>query len=355
MTTVRLRYVHSFVDRHGHVRYYFRYRGHRWALPEPGSPGFMAEYEARKAEISKTPVPSARVLFGPGTLGWAIERFTSSDEYHRRAAAMKLTDRRVLDELRRHAGTGLLRDLRNRHVKLIRNHFREKFSTSTADVAVGLLSVVWAFADDNLSLDLGANPTTGVGRVHKVKTEREPWPEEVIAAFEANCTMAMRLAFALLLYTGQRRSDVVKMKWTQFDGDAIEVRQQKTKEPLTIPCHRRLRDALSHAPRSSEFILVGERGGPLGPESLSMAFRRTLKRAGIRGYSVHGLRKNAGVALADAGCDMTEIMAILGHRTFRMALHYTKRADQKRRARSAVKKWEAAESGKPRNVAGSKQ
>jgi hypothetical protein len=46
-----------------------------------------------------------------------------------------------------------------------------------------------------------------------------------------------------------------------------------------------------------------------------MAFRRALRRAGITGYSVHGLRKNAGVALADAGCDMREIMAILGHRT----------------------------------------
>ena len=97
---------------------------------------------------------------------------------------------------------------------------------------------------------------------------------------------------------------------------------------------------------------MGERGSPLAPESLSMAFRRALRRAGITGYSVHGLRKNAGVALADAGCDMREIMAILGHRTYAMALHYTKRADQRRRARSAIDKWEAAESGKPRNRAG---
>ena len=33
MTEVRLKYLHSFVDRHGHVRYYFRYRGNRWTLP----------------------------------------------------------------------------------------------------------------------------------------------------------------------------------------------------------------------------------------------------------------------------------------------------------------------------------
>jgi integrase len=314
----------------------------------------MAAYEACKARIATGAVPTARVMFGPGTLGWAIERFLGSDEYRRRAAATRAADRRILDELRRHAGTGLLRDLRDRHVKAIRDHFRQKFSTSTADVALGLLSVLWAFADEHLSLDLGGNPTTGVRRVHKVMSEREPWPDDVMAAFEAQAGPELRLAFVLLLYTGQRRADVVKMKWSQFDGDAIEVRQQKTGEPLIIPCHVRLKAALEHTPRRSEFIMVGPRGGPLGPESLSMAFRRVLRRAGITGYSVHGLRKNAGVALADAGCDMREIMAILGHRTYGMALHYTKRADQRRRARSAMDKWEAAESGKPKNVAGSK-
>ena len=46
MATMRLRYVHSFVDRTGRVRYYFRYRGKRWSLPgEPGSAEFAARYD----------------------------------------------------------------------------------------------------------------------------------------------------------------------------------------------------------------------------------------------------------------------------------------------------------------------
>src|SRR4051794_12035645 len=145
MATLRIPYVHSFVDRHGHARYYFRFRGQRWPLPEPGSPGFLAAYESCKAKIGTGPV-AARVLFGPGTLGWAIEKFLASDEYRRRAAATKLADRRIFDELRCYAGTGLLRDLRDRHVKAIRDHFRHTFSTSTADMALGLLSVLWGHA-----------------------------------------------------------------------------------------------------------------------------------------------------------------------------------------------------------------
>src|SRR5260370_37477485 len=103
------------------------------------------------------------------------------------------------------------------------------------------------------------------------------------------------------------------MRWDQFDGEAIEVRQQKTGEPLIIPCHARLKAMLDRAPRRSQFILIGERGRPLAAESLSMAFRRALRRAGITGYSVHGLRKNAGVGAADAWGGIAEIMGILGH------------------------------------------
>ena len=174
MTTVRLRYVHSFVDRHGHARYYFRIRGQRWPLPAPGDPGFMAAYEACKARIAAGAIPPTRVMFGPGTLGWVVERFVSSDDYRRRAHETRRSDRLILDELRRHAGTGLFRDLRSRHVKVIRDHFRAAFSTSSADKAVGLLSVLWVFADEHLSLDLEAKPTTGVRRIHKAMSEREP-------------------------------------------------------------------------------------------------------------------------------------------------------------------------------------
>jgi hypothetical protein len=89
-------------------------------------------------------------------------------------------------------------------------------------------------------------------------------------------------------HTGQRRSDLVKMLWSQYDGEFIEVRQQKTDELLSIPCH-------SHA----DTILVGERGRPLTAASL----------------------KNAGKALAEAGCGEHEIMAILGHHPDGDALH----------------------------------
>lgn len=57
------------------------------------------------------------------------------------------------------------------------------------------------------------DPTLGVTREKVHTTGYKTWSEEHISRFEARHPIGSkaRLAFALLLYTGQRRSDVVKI------------------------------------------------------------------------------------------------------------------------------------------------
>ena len=138
------------------------------------------------------------------------------------------------------------------------------------------------------------------------------------------------------------------MKWSQYDGEFIEVRQQKTGALLSIPCHKELRAELDAMPRVAETILVGERGAPLTGDSLSVMVRKTLREMGVNGYAIHGLRKNATIDLINAGCTDNEAAAITGHLTPAMVAHYSKRRDQKLLARSAMDKREA-QSGKPKN------
>ena len=54
--------------------------------------------------------------------------------------------------------------------------------------------------------------------------------------------------------------------------------------------------------------------------------------------SAHGLRKAAARRLAEAGCTMHEIAAITGHASLSEVQRYTKAADQKRLALSAMEK-----------------
>ena len=67
----------------------------------------------------------------------------------------------------------------------------------------------WAMGEGKVPDD----PTLGVKRVKVKTTGYKTWSEDEITRFELTYPIGSkaRLAFALLLYTGQRRGDVVKM------------------------------------------------------------------------------------------------------------------------------------------------
>jgi integrase len=350
MTGVRLKYLHCFTDRHGKPHYYFRYRGQRWPLPAPGAVGFATAYDGLLAHIKANPFRSAATVeFMPGSLGWVIEKFLGSPLYSNRAESTRRNYRRILDQLRGKWGAGLLIDLQPHHVRQIRNELAAK-SSSTADIGVGLISTLWNFATEQLGQHkLGADPAYSIKRVHEGRREHEPWPQELIERFMQE-KPSLRLAVKLALYTGQRRSDLVKMKWSDFDGELIQVRQQKTGTLISIPCHKELRVELERMARVADTILVGDRGKSISSITLAAAIRSQLHKMGADGYSIHGLRKNAAVELANAGCSTMEIAAITGHQTLAMVEHYSKKRDQRIHARSAMEKWE--QSGKPKNRTG---
>jgi hypothetical protein len=60
-------------------------------------------------------------------------------------------------------------------------------------------------------------------------------------------------------------------------------------------------------------------------------------------YTTHGLRVNAGIELALAGCTIDELKAVLGHRTAAVVQHYLKKMNRLHSALTATKKrdkWE---------------
>jgi integrase len=343
MATLRLRYVHAFVDKTGRVRCYFRHQGKRWPLPgEPGSTEFTARYDELRRDCIKPEPGRGNVAFGPNTLGSVIEKFLASDDFTSKAHHTRRQYRRLLDRIKELCGRALITDLREEHVREIRSRFLP--ATFTADSTVMLLSTLWLFAKEHLAMRLGPNPTTDIRKLHRQAWEHEPWPEAVIKKFEAEARPKPNasLALLLLLYTGQRAGDVAAMKWERYDGKGIEVRQQKTDELLWIPCHSKLKDALDRAERKSEFILTTQLGSGYSAGAFCNMIAEATAQIGAKQYTAHGLRKNAAIALAEADCTVHQIMAITGHKTLKQAMHYTKGVAQKRLAQEAISKLESA-------------
>ena len=167
------------------------------------------------------------------------------------------------------------------------------------------------------------------------------WTEDEIGQFEAHHPVGTkpRLALALLLYTAQRRSDVVRMGRQHIKDGVLTVKQEKTGVTLAIPVHPHLQAVLDATPSEHLTFLVTVTGKPYGGNAFSAQFREWCDAAGLpKRCKPHGLRKAACRRLAEAGCSTKEIMAISGHATMKEIVRYTDAADQARLARNALAK-----------------
>lgn len=337
MTRIKLKYVDCFTDRHGHVRYYFRRgKGARISLPgTPGSDDFMEAYRASLAGVEHPRLIKQRGE--PGTFDRLLQEYFESDDYARLSKTTakeyrSIFERWVLDE-----GIGH-RPVNGMQIEHVKRMMAKRAATPAA--ANKLLKQINLIMKFSIVMRYRAdNPTIGV---KKFKTgEWHTWTEEQIAAFESRWPVGTkeRLAFALLIFTGQRRSDVVRMSWRDIDGDVIQVRQQKTGMKLWIPIHPELQAILAASPKKHIAILTTTHGKPFAYNGFGNWMADKIDAANLpRECVTHGLRKAAARRLAEAGCSVHEIAAITGHKTLEMVSHYTKAADQKQMARTAVRK-----------------
>ncbi len=178
----------------------------------------------------------------------------------------------------------------------------------------------------------GDDPTQGVRKVRNKTEGFMTWEEEHIADFKDHHKPGTRahLALMLLLYTGQRRSDVVRMGRQHVRKGILSITQQKTGQDVHIPLHVDLRAVLDALPLDNLSFLMTAQGRPFTPPGFTNWFRAMVREAGLPdGLSPHGLRKATCRRLAEAGCSEHQTMAISGHRSTAEVNRYTRAASRK--------------------------
>jgi integrase len=334
-------------DRHGRKRVLFRKGFYSTYLSGvPYAEDFMQRYHAALEGNARQLQEFKVDRIEPGTIDVVIVNFYRSTDFQKLKYTTQRVRKNVLEKFRVLHGKKRVALLSAAHLKAIIGDMADR--PGAANNLLKVLRVLLRHA-----IDMGLIQDNPARNVRKFAVNSEgfhSWTEADVAAFETMHKPGTRahLALSLLLYTGQRRSDVVRMGWQHINGDLLSVVQDKTGEVLKIPFHPKLVTAIGNGPRTNMTFLLTELGAPFTAAGFGNWFRDRCNEAGLPYCSAHGLRKACAARLANAGCTSEQIKAITGHKTLSEVARYTKAADQERNAKQALANLVRSESEQAR-------
>ncbi|WP_170352525.1 tyrosine-type recombinase/integrase [Ruegeria lacuscaerulensis] len=270
----------------------------------------------------------------PGTITALVASYYRTSDFTNLSDVTKRTYRNILERFRKEHADKRVALLQRRHIQRLVN---ERAGTpSAANRLLRMIRILMRHA-----VEMGwrrDDPTIGVRKLKENTGGFTTWEDEHIERFLAHHKPGSRahLALMLLLYTGQRRADVVRMGRQHVRNNVLTITQQKTGQQVSIPIHFELKRTLDSLPKNNLTFLVSDRGGPLKPESFTNWFKRMVQDAGLSGLSAHGLRKATCRMLAEGGCTPHQIMAISGHKTLSEVTRYTVAASRAQLSEDAM-------------------
>lgn len=158
----------------------------------------------------------------------------------------------------------------------------------------------------------GHNPAAGVERLRYRKEPYRTWTPDDITRYRNRWPHGtnQRLALELLLYTGARRSDVVKLGAKNVRDGWLAFLTSKTGTPVALPLSTELSRILDTGKLEGTFLRTPQ-GEPYTAAGFGNRFRQWASAAGVEG-SAHGLRKASATMLAERGASEAMLRAIFG-------------------------------------------
>lgn len=325
-------HLHHELTRHGRLVWYVRIdRGARIRIRgDYGSPEFNEAYQAAIAGSVPT---TSRQHDVSDTLGWLIERYRESTAWSDLSSATRKRREQIFADIVKRAGrtplSHISRDTIERSIES-RNRFTGRhFLQAMRGLYAWAVKAKHVGADPTAELRVELPPTDG----HHV------WSEEEVAQFEAHWPRGTRerVALDVLLYTGLRRGDAVRLGRPHVKRGVATIRTEKTGQVVTIPILPPLQETIDAGPVGELTFIAGEHGRPMRKESFGTWFRIACKKAGVPGRA-HGLRKCGATRAANAGATDAMLEAMYGWaRGSKEAATYTRNADRARLASAGAR------------------
>lgn len=354
------RYLLRDRDRLGNPRVYYRPPGGKMVRLRAniGTQEFVDEYRRARDGVptisskSASAVPAAK-----DSLRALIEGYYRSANYRSLSLSTQRARRGILDHIcesvidtpagPRARGSLPFAQMLPRHVRAIRD---EKLDLpEAANGRIKALGQVFRWAIEN---DLAeTDPTAAVDYLSGGSEGFHTWTVEEVRQYEAAHAIGTkaRLALALLLFTGVRRSDVVKLgrhmerdgvlHFTETKGAksrALGRKKTADAKKRVLPILPELRAIIDATPSGQLIYLVTEFGKAFTAAGFGNKFRDWCNEAGLMHCTAHGCRKAGAKMAAENGATAHQLMAIFGWETLRQAEVYTRSANRTLLAEQAM-------------------
>ncbi|WP_286749859.1 tyrosine-type recombinase/integrase [Sphingopyxis sp. SCN 67-31] len=298
-------------------------------LPDIKAADFGAVYAAMKAGVTR------RVDVSPLlTVGSLIRHYERSPEFSRLSDGTQRTYGYALRKIEAQMARAPVDDVEPRDLSVLLAKLGN--AAGSVNLTRSVMAALYKWGRNNHLVKATTDP---VGDREAVPMgSHEPWPVAILDAALTCELPRVKLAVHLLYYTAQRIGDVCAMRWGDIRDETISVVQRKTGRALTIQMHQSLSDMLAATPKRGLTILTRADGGPVGDDAIRKEIQSFTAKYGAR-LVPHGLRKNAVIALLEAGCSVAETAAVSGQ-SFAMVEYYAKQRDQKILSSAAVLKWQ---------------
>ena len=263
-----------------------------------GSAAFWEEYMAALAAARRTMAGNVAVH---GTLAWLIGCYRESEDWLILSAATRRQRENIFAHALAAAGDKPIGTVDQANILLGRDR-RAKTPAQARnflDAMRGLFK--WAVNARLVRVD----PTVGVKNPKRRKGDGfVAWTEAHVARYQRHWPRGtrQRVWLDVLLYTGLRRGDAVRLGRQHVRDGIAEIRTEKSgfTVAVTLPILPALSETILAGPCGELTFICGERGDPLTKESFGNEFRAACKATGVPG-SAHGVRKLAATTAANNG------------------------------------------------------
>jgi integrase/recombinase XerD len=147
------------------------------------------------------------------------------------------------------------------------------------------------------------------------------------------CNVRDRAVILFIVDSGLRRSEVIRLNWTDIDiqSGLVKVRQGKGKKDRSAVIGATTRRALLAYRRTLQdrdgVLFQTDQGTRFTPGGFIRIFQRLSKRTGIH-VTAHALRRTFVILSLRNGMDPLHLQALLGHASLEMVQHYAQMVDE---------------------------